>query len=77
MRPRVSFFSAISTVRGIAFFTNGQTEEITGTEHAEGVRLADGRFIPADLVVLAIGIRPNIDLARIAGLEVNRGIVVT
>src|SRR5215510_9409646 len=63
--------------RGIAFFTNGQTEEITGGERAEGVRLADGRFIPADLVVLAIGIRPNIDLARAAELEVNRGIVVT
>ncbi len=63
--------------RGIAFFTDGQTEEITGTERAEGVQLADGRFIPADLVVLAIGIRPNIDLARAANLEVNRGIVVT
>jgi nitrite reductase [NAD(P)H] large subunit len=63
--------------RGIAFFTDGQTEEIAGSERAEGVRLADGRFIPADLVVLAIGIRPNIDLARAAGLEVNRGIVVT
>ncbi|MEO8300326.1 MAG: nitrite reductase large subunit NirB [Rhizomicrobium sp.] len=63
--------------RGIAFFTDGQTEEITGTEHAEGVQLADGRFIPADLVVLAIGIRPNIDLAKAADLEVNRGVVVT
>ncbi|MEN3977068.1 nitrite reductase large subunit NirB [Emcibacter sp. SYSU 3D8] len=63
--------------RGIAFFTDGQTEEITGAERAEGVQLADGRYIPADLVVLAIGIRPNIDLARAAGLEVNRGIVVT
>jgi nitrite reductase (NADH) large subunit len=63
--------------RGIAFFTDGQTEEITGSERAEGVRLADGRFIPADLVVLAIGIRPNIDLARAAELEVNRGVVVT
>ena len=63
--------------RGIAFFTDGQTEEITGTERAEGVQLADGRYIPADLVVLAIGIRPNIDLAQAAGLEVNRGIVVT
>jgi nitrite reductase (NADH) large subunit len=63
--------------RGIAFFTDGQTEEIDGTERAEGVRLADGRYIPADLVVLAIGIRPNIDLARAAGLEVNRGLVVT
>ncbi len=63
--------------RGIAFFTDGQTEEITGTERAQGVQLADGRFVPADLVVLAIGIRPNIDLAKAAQLEVNRGIVVT
>jgi nitrite reductase (NADH) large subunit len=63
--------------RGIAFFTDGQTEEITGTERAEGLQLADGRFVPADLVVLAIGIRPNIDLAKAAQLEVNRGIVVT
>ncbi|MBL6457140.1 NAD(P)/FAD-dependent oxidoreductase [Belnapia sp. T6] len=62
--------------RGIAFFTNGQTEEILGTDRAEGVRLADGREVPADLVVVAIGIRPNIDLARAADLEVNRGIVV-
>jgi nitrite reductase (NADH) large subunit len=62
--------------RGIAFFTNGQTEEILGTERAEGVQLADGRTIPADLVVLAIGIRPNIDVAKAAGLEVGRGITV-
>ena len=62
--------------RGIAFFTNGQTEEILGTERAEGVRLADGREIPAELVVLAIGIRPNIDLAKQCGLRLNRGIEV-
>jgi nitrite reductase (NADH) large subunit len=62
--------------RGIAFFTDGQTEEILGSEKAEGVLLADGRQIEADLVVLAIGIRPNIDLARAAGLDVNRGLLV-
>jgi nitrite reductase (NADH) large subunit len=62
--------------RGIAFFTNGQTEEIVGTERAEGLVLADGRKIPADLVVLAIGIRPNVDLAKAAQLDVNRGILV-
>jgi nitrite reductase (NADH) large subunit len=62
--------------RGITFFTNGQTEEIVGTERAEGVRLADGRQIAGDLVVMAIGIRPNIDLAVAAGLDVNRGIRV-
>ena len=64
------------TERGIAFFTNGQTEEVTGTDRATGVRLADGREAPADLVVVAIGIRPETTLARAAGLEVNRGIVV-
>jgi nitrite reductase (NADH) large subunit len=62
--------------RGLAFCTNSHTEEILGTQRAEGVRLADGREVPADLVVLAIGVRPNIDLARRAGLEVNRGVVV-
>jgi nitrite reductase (NADH) large subunit len=62
--------------RGIAFFTNGQTEEIYGENRVEGVRLADGRDIPADLVVMAIGIRPEITLAKQAGLDANRGIVV-
>ena len=62
--------------RGIAFFTNSQTEEIDGSDRAEAVVLADGRRIPADFVVLAVGIRPNIDLARAAGLDVNRGILV-
>ncbi len=64
------------TARGIGFFINAQTEEILGTDRAEGVRLADGREVAADLVVLAIGTRPNIDLARAAGLDLNRGIKV-
>jgi nitrite reductase (NADH) large subunit len=62
--------------RGIAFFTNSQTEAILGTGRAEAVLLADGRRIPADFVVLAVGVRPNIDLARTADLDVNRGILV-
>ena len=62
--------------RGIDVFVNSQTEEIVGAERAEAVVLADGRKIPGDLVVLAIGIRPNIELARNAGLDVNRGILV-
>ena len=64
------------TERGVAFFTNGQTEEVTGTDRVTGIKLSDGREAPADLVVVAIGIRPETDLARAAGLEVNRGIVV-
>jgi nitrite reductase (NADH) large subunit len=62
--------------RGIVFFTNCQAEEIAGDERAQAVVLADGRRLPADFVVLAIGIRPNIDLAGIAELDVNRGILV-
>jgi nitrite reductase (NADH) large subunit len=62
--------------RGIAVFTNSQTEEILGSDRAEGVQLADGRKLPADFVVLAVGIRPNVDLARAAKLDVNRGILV-
>lgn len=62
--------------RGISFLTSGQTETITGERAVEGVQLADGRYIPADLVVLAIGIRPNIELAKSAGLQIGRGITV-
>jgi nitrite reductase (NADH) large subunit len=63
-------------VRGIEFVLTGQTEEILGGGRAEGVRLADGRKIAAELVVMAIGTRPNIELARAAGLDINRGILV-
>ena len=55
--------------RGVACVTNAETEEIVGTDRAEAVVLADGRQLAADLVVLATGIRPNIDLARAAGLD--------
>jgi nitrite reductase (NADH) large subunit len=64
------------TERGLHFFMGGQTEEVMGTDRAEGLKLADGREVPADLVVVAIGIRPNIDLAKAAGLAINRGIEV-
>ena len=65
------------TERGLHFFTSGQTEEITGRHgRACGLRLADGRDVPAELVVVAIGIRPNVDLAKAAGLAINRGIEV-
>jgi nitrite reductase (NADH) large subunit len=62
--------------RGIDFVTNAQTEEILGDDRAEGVRLADGREIAGDLVVMAVGTRSNIDLARAVGLDINRGVLV-
>jgi nitrite reductase (NADH) large subunit len=62
--------------RGITVLTRAQTETIVGDNRAKAVQLADGRELPADLVVFAVGVRPNIDLARAAGLDVNRGIIV-
>jgi nitrite reductase (NADH) large subunit len=52
------------------------TVAIVGNHKAEGVRFKDGTELPADFVVIAAGIRPNVELGRKAGLNVNRGIVV-
>ncbi len=61
---------------GLTILTRAQTEAIIGDNRVKAVRLADGRELAADLVVFAVGVKPNIDLARDAGLDVNRGIVV-
>jgi nitrite reductase (NADH) large subunit len=62
--------------RGQAILTGADTGEIYGDGRVEGVRLKDGRDIPASLVVMAVGIRPNVKLARDAGLAIGRGIHV-
>ncbi len=62
--------------RGIGFAMQAQTDSILGRERVTGLRFKDGSEIAADLVVMAVGIRPNIDLAREAGLHCERGIVV-
>ena len=62
--------------RGITVHCKGATKAILGTERVEGVELDDGTVYPADLVVMAVGIRPETRLAREAGLAVNRGLVV-
>lgn len=62
--------------RGQTILTGADTAEITGTGKVEGVKLKDGTLIPASLVVMAVGIRPSVALARDAGLAVGRGIQV-
>lgn len=62
--------------RGQTILTGADTAEIYGEGKVEGVRLKDGREIPASLVVMAVGIRPATALAREAGLDVGRGIKV-
>jgi len=62
--------------RGMKFIMPAVTEAILGEKRVEGVRFKDGLEVPADLVVMAVGIRPNIDLAKSAGLYCERGVVV-
>jgi nitrite reductase (NADH) large subunit len=62
--------------KGIQIELEATTEELVGKGHVEGVRLRDGRILPADTVVIAVGITPNAELARAANLAVHRGIVV-
>ena len=62
--------------RGIAVRCKANTHAILGETHVTGVRLDDGTELPADIVVMAVGIRPNAVLAKEAGLETNRGVLV-
>ncbi|SDD92280.1 nitrite reductase large subunit NirB [Kordiimonas lacus] len=62
--------------RDIHVVTGADTAEILGEERVEAVKLKDGRSFDADLVVMAVGIRPNTWLAKSHGIETGRGIKV-
>nr|WP_263327445.1 nitrite reductase large subunit NirB [Neobacillus sp. Marseille-Q6967] len=62
--------------QGMNFLLQKNTAEILGKKHVTGLRFKDGSKIKADLVVMAVGIKPNVTLAQEAGLAINRGIVV-
>src|SRR6266446_3350107 len=64
--------------KGLQFLLKTQTAEILGNAdgRVRAVRFKDGSEIVADLVVMAVGIRPNTELAEAAGIRCNRGIVV-
>jgi nitrite reductase (NADH) large subunit len=65
--------------RGIRFEIGAHTQELIGDKDGRvlALKLKDGRELPADLVVMAAGIRPNTELAEKMGLHCNRGIVVS
>ncbi|MDR4945269.1 nitrite reductase large subunit NirB [Neobacillus cucumis] len=62
--------------QGMNFLMEKQTVEILGDERVTGLRFKDGSEVEADLVVMAIGIKPNTQVAKDSGIYVNRGIVV-
>ncbi len=63
--------------KGLKFLLQKDTEQLIGKDgRVAAVRFKDGEEIPADLVVMAVGIRPNYALAESAGIHCDRGIVV-
>ncbi|MGS5018350.1 nitrite reductase large subunit NirB [Paenibacillus sp. JJ1683] len=62
--------------QGIKFAMQMQTAEVYGQDRVQGLRFSDGSELEADLVVMAVGIKPNIQVAVESGMETNRGIVV-
>ncbi|MEI2393953.1 nitrite reductase large subunit NirB [Paenibacillus phytohabitans] len=62
--------------QGMKFLLKKQSEAVLGKKRVKGLLFADGSIEDADLIVMAVGIKPNVELARSSGIEVNRGIIV-
>ena len=75
-REAAEVFAGLHREHGVDLRFGVQVAEITGSGgQADGVRLADGSHIPAEAVIVGVGIMPNSQLAEAAGLEVRNGIV--
>ena len=75
-RPASALLKASLEERGMTFLMEASTAEIVGDKRVSSVKFTDGSEIEADLVVMAVGIRPNFELAQKAGIHCERGIVV-
>jgi len=75
-REVAEVFADLHREHGVDLRFGVQVAEITGSGgEADGVRLADGSHVPADAIIVGIGITPNTGLAEAAGLEVSNGVV--
>lgn len=74
--PAADLLKTLVERKGIRILLNASTKCIHGEDQVEAVELADGSRIEADAVIFAAGIKPNVVLAKDAGIAVNRGIVV-
>ncbi|MFP3122412.1 nitrite reductase large subunit NirB [Ectobacillus funiculus] len=62
--------------QGMKFLMEKNSAEILGDKRVSGLRFTDDTEVEGSLIVMAVGIRPNVQLGRESGLEVNRGIIV-
>lgn len=74
--PAAELLKTLVERKGIRILLGANTAALLGDFSVTGVELTDGRRIDADAVIFAAGIRPNIALAKEAGIAVNRGILV-
>ncbi len=74
--PAADLLKTLVERKGIEVLLNANTARLHGEKAVEGIELTDCRRIDADAVIFAAGIRPNVALAKDAGISVNRGIVV-
>jgi nitrite reductase (NADH) large subunit len=74
--PAAALLKRLVEMKGVEVLLGANTKQILGAAKVEGIELVDGRTIATHAVVFAAGIRPNITLAKDAGVPVNRGIVV-
>lgn len=62
--------------QGMKFLLSKQSDRIIGGDRVSGLKFKDGTEAEADLIVMAVGIVPNVELAKRSGVDVNRGILV-
>jgi len=75
--PELSeFYTRIHTEEGVEIHTDISVSSIAGNTYSEKVTCTDGTEFPADLVVIGVGILPNVELAEESGIDVNNGIIV-
>jgi len=75
--PEISaFYERVHKSRGVKLLTGVGVHSLEGDALVTGVTLADGTLVPADIVIVGIGLIPNVELADMAGIEVSNGGIV-
>jgi NADPH-dependent 2,4-dienoyl-CoA reductase/sulfur reductase-like enzyme len=74
-REVAQIFIDLHETNGVRMLTRQSVQELRGVSRVESVALSDGTILPADLVVIGIGVWPNVELAAGAGLQVRNGVV--
>lgn len=71
-----AFFATLHEQKGVRILTGRRVERFVGDGNVRGVALDDNRRVPASVVLIAVGVSPNIELAQRSGLAVDNGILV-